>query len=108
MSNQHSKFSERVKRPITLAGAFGSIMKILGRTASDSDLAARWDEIMGDDIATAAKMVGLSRGRVGRTLTVRAVNPAAALTLSYMTDEIKTRANKYFGFDAVGKVTVRK
>jgi len=83
-------------------------MKVLGRTASDSDLAARWNEIMGLDIATAAKMVGLSRGRTDRTLTIRATNPANALTLSYMADEIRSRANTYFGFNAVGKITIRK
>ncbi len=41
-------------------------------------------------------------------IALRAANPALALQIKYMTADIILRANKYFGYDAVNKVIVKK
>ncbi|MCL2331569.1 MAG: DUF721 domain-containing protein [Proteobacteria bacterium] len=106
---------KRKLRPQSLGGAFGGLLKIFGARASDSDLAARWAEIAGKDIADMADLAGISKGiknretgAGGRTLTIRAKNPAFALALSYRAEEIRIAVNKYFGYDAVSKIKVTK
>ncbi len=101
--------SIRTSRPQTLASAFGGLFKIFGRIASDSDLANRWDEIMGSEISDIAKLAGITRTKDKKfNVAVRAANPAFALQLSYMTGDITKRINKYFGYDAVAKIVIRK
>lgn len=119
--NRRPNLSKRISRPHTMASAVGGLLKIFGRTASDADLVARWDEIMGEGIAKTAKLSGISpvpprvrgggrkaAGGAKFNIAVRATNPARALELSYMKDEITNKINKYFGFDAVNKITIRK
>jgi len=106
--NKRPDFSKRISRPTSLGGAFGSLLRAFGRTASDADLAARWPEIVGADIAGAAAIVGLSKAKTGRTLTVKSINPAGALALSYRKDEIIRAVNKYFGYNAVAKIVIKK
>jgi len=109
MSNQQSKFDRRIARPQTLAGAMGGLLKIFGVRASDSDLVARWPQIMGPDIAAVAQIVAIKKTRGGGfNVVVRPVNPAFTLQLSYMADDIKARINKYFGYAAVEKISFRK
>ena len=109
MTKTTNKLDNRYARPQTLASAFGGLIKIFGARASDADLAARWGDIMGDDIASVTKLVGITKTRDKKfNIAVRAANPAFALQLSYQTDEITRRINKYFGYNAVGKITIRK
>lgn len=109
MSNQNNKLSKRDEHPVTFAGALGSLMRIFGIRASDSDLTARWSEIMGDKIASVAQLVATKKGPDKKfTIVLRPHNPAMALELSYMRDEIIELINKYFGYDAVSKLTFRK
>ena len=61
MSNHDRKFDERTKHPQTIGGALGGLIKIFGVRASDSDLLARWDEIMGDDIAGVARLAAIKK-----------------------------------------------
>ena len=99
----------RGRRPQTIAGAIGGLMQMFGPRASDADLMRRWDDVMGPDIAAIAKLAAIKKTPDKKfNVAVRAANPAFALQLSYMTDEIRARINKYFGYDAVAKVTVRK
>ena len=109
MSNHGKKFDERIKRPQTIAGALGGLIKIFGVRASDSDLLARWDEIMGVDIASVAKLAAIRKNRDNTfNVVIRPAHPAYALQLSYQSDEIIRRINKYFGYDAVSKISFRK
>ena len=110
MSNQlDKKFTQRSARPGTIASAMGELLQIFGIRASDADLAARWDKIMGPDIANVAKLVAIKKMHDGRfNITLRPANPAFTLQLSYMSDEIKNKINKYFGRDAVAKISFRK
>ncbi len=112
MSNQNNiseKLSERIKRPTTIAGVFGNLFQILGVRASSTDLSERWDEIMGPDIASIAKLVAIKK-TVGNkySIVIKPTNPALALQLSYSQNEILHRINKYFGYDAISKITFKK
>ncbi len=112
MSNQPSKkptIATRTKRPQTLAGAMGGLLKLFGVRASDADLAARWDDIMGPDIAGVAKLAAIRKTRDNKfTIAIRPATPAFALQLSYQATEITKKINRYFGYDAVSKITFRK
>ena len=110
MSNQpNKKFFTRTARPQTIAGAMGGLMRIFGVRASDADLVARWPEIMGPDISGIAKIAAIKKMHDDRfNITLRPTNPAFTLQLSYMSDEIKNKINKYFGRDAVAKISFRK
>lgn len=109
MSNQTKKIDSRYSRPQTIAGALGGLIQIFGVRASDSDLLARWADIMGADIASVASLAAIKKNRDNTfNVVIRPTNPAYALQLSYQRDEIITRINKYFGYDAVSKISFRK
>lgn len=109
MSNQDKKIEIRKSRPQTLAASFGSLLEICGVRASDSDLTENWKKIVGDDIAKIANVVAIKSTRNKKlNIVLRPVSPAFALELSYKIDEIKSCVNKYYGRDAVGKITIRK
>ena len=108
-NNIEQKLDVRVTRPTTIASAFGSLFQIFGVRASSTDLSDRWNEIMGDDIASVAKLVAIKK-TVGNkySVVIKPTNPALALQLSYSKDEILHRINKYFGYDAISKITFKK
>lgn len=109
MSNQTKNLENRFKRPQTIAGALGGLIKIFGVRASDSDLQTRWAEIMGADIATVASLAAIRKNRDNTfNVVIRPTNPAYTLQLSYQKDEIIRRINKYFGYDAVSKISFKK
>jgi len=110
MSNQpNKKIMSRAARPQTIAGAIGGLLRMFGIRASDSDLVMRWAEIMGPEIANIANIAAIKKMKDGRfNITLRPTNPAFTLQLSYMSDEIKSKINKYFGRDAVAKISFRK
>ncbi len=113
MSNQPNKKKPKIEirasRPQTIAGAMGGLMKIFGVRASDADLAQRWDEIMGPDIAGIARLAAIRKTRDNKyNVVVRPAHPAFTLQLSYQSAEITRRINKYFGRNAVEKISFRK
>jgi len=109
MSNQPNKLEKRTERPQTLAAALGGLIRIFGGHASDADLSARWAEIMGDDIGGISTLAGITKTHDKKfNIAVKPKNPAFALQLSYQAAEITKRINKYFGYDAVNKITFRK
>ena len=111
--NNNNKFDKkldiRLKKPTTIAAAFGSVFQVFGHRTSCADLSERWNEIMGDDIANIAKLVAIKK-TIGNkySVVIKPTNPALALQLSYSNDEILRRINKYFGYDAISKITYRK
>ncbi|MBR4891700.1 MAG: DUF721 domain-containing protein [Alphaproteobacteria bacterium] len=109
MSNHDKKINERLSRPQTIAGALGGLIKIFGVRASDADLAQRWDEVIGKDISCIAKLAAIKKNRDNTfNIVIRPATPAYALQLSYQSEEITKRINKYFGYNAVGKISFRK
>lgn len=108
-TKKSSKWDVRTARPTTIASAMGDLMEIIGVRASDADLVARWDRLMGDEIASIARVVAIKKMSDNRfNVVIRPANPAYTLQLSYMAPEITEKINKYFGRDAVGKISFRK
>ncbi|MDR0803921.1 MAG: DUF721 domain-containing protein [Rickettsiales bacterium] len=97
----------RIKRPLTIGGIVGGLMLKINRPASAPDLARRWGAVAGDEIAALCELKSM-RGKGEISLTVRAKNPAAALRLSYLADEIAARVNKYLGEQRVKSVKIAK
>ena len=108
-SKIEQKMDIRIKRPTTIAGAFGGLFEIFGHRASVSDLSERWDKIMGNDIAKIATLVAIKQMPGNKySVVIKPRNPALALELSYSKNDILCRINKYFGYDAISKITIRK
>jgi len=151
MTNAKPNLEKRKSRPQSFAAVLSGMLRAVGGRASDADIADKWSEIVGTELAVQAKIVSLSKSgrgvprtpdptqgllirsahkqpypapqagqetgvrgtplqnRVsGRTLTIRAAVPAMATTLAYRTEEIRAAVNRYFGYDAVGSVKVKK
>ena len=111
MSNQDKKvnFVIRKSRPQTLASSFGGLLDMLGVRASDADLSENWVNIVGNEIANISKVVAIKKARNNKlNIVLRPVSPAFALELSYKVDECTQKINKYYGYDAVAKITIRK
>ena len=109
MSNHDKTLNKRLERPQTIAGALGGLIRVFGVRASDADLVQRWDEIMGPDIASVARVVAIKKNRDNTfNVVIRPSVPAYALQLSYKSDEIVKKINKYFGYNAVSKISFRK
>lgn len=109
MNNHQTKLDKRQARPQTIASAFGGLMKIFGARASASDLADNWDKIIGENISKIAILTGVRQTPDKQfNITLRAKNPAFALQLSYQKTEIEHKINKYFGYKAVNKITLKK
>lgn len=62
----------------------------------------RWAEIVGDSVATNAEPTSLKKG----ILRVRATSPVWAQELTYLTSEIRSRANAIAGADVVREVRI--
>ena len=90
-------------RPAFVGAAINKLLSRIGGKASDSDLASRWPDIAGDG----SEVVKVSRGVRGRTIWIRAKNPAERLTLSYRAPDILKRVNDYFGYDAAARIVVK-
>ncbi|MBR3148506.1 MAG: DUF721 domain-containing protein [Alphaproteobacteria bacterium] len=111
MSNQDKKINLDVRksRPQTLAAAFGGVLEIFGVRTSDADLARNWEKIVGGDISKISNVVAIKLSRDKKfNVVLRPISPAFALELSYKIEEIKTKIDKYYGRDAVAKITIRK
>ena len=111
MSNQDKKVNLELRksRPQTLAAAFGGLMEKFGVRVGDADLANNWKSVVGNDISKISNVVAIKTTRDKKfNIVLRPVSPAFALELSYKIDEIKTKIDKYYGRDAVGKITIRK
>lgn len=63
---------------------------------------ARWAEIVGASVATHAEPTSLKKG----VLRIRTDSPTWATEISYLADEIKTRANRVAGRALVSEVRV--
>jgi hypothetical protein len=70
----------------------------------DPSLVLRWAEIAGPELARLAQPLRLAHGRLGDTLTLRAV-PGAALFLAHEKRALAERINAYLGRPAVTRIT---
>ena len=111
MLNQDKKHNLNVRksRPQTLAASFGGLMDTFGVRASDADLATNWRDVVGNEIANIAKVVAIKTLRNNKfNIVLQPVSSAFALELSYKVNEIIEKINKYYGREAVSKITIRK
>lgn len=111
MLNQNKKINLDVRksRPQTLASAFGGLMEIFGGRTTDADLAKNWKNIVDKDIYNIANVVAVKKTRDKKfNIVLRSLTPAFALELSYKVEDCKNQINKYYGYDAVAKITIRK
>ena len=99
----HISQNKRDSRPMFIGAAINNFLRRFGAKASDGELSARWHDIVGDD----SDIIKMSRGVTGRTIWIRAKNPAERLTISYQTPDIIKKINAYFGYEAVAKVVVK-
>mgnify|MGYP002528675142 CR=1 FL=1 len=82
---------------------------MFGGRVGDADLANNWQKVVGTAISKISNIVAVKTTRDKKiNIVVRPVSPAFALELSYKLEEIKTKVNKYYGRDTVGKITIRK
>ncbi len=106
--NKGPNLLARTSRPQSLGGAFGGLMRVFGARASDADLAVRWDEIIGADLSRVGKLYGIRAIKNKQfNITLKAPVPAMAMELSYRKEEFREKINKYFGYEAVGKIIVK-
>ena len=111
MSNQDKKenIAVRKSRPQTLAASFGGLMDSFGVRSSDAILLEKWREVIGNEIANISNVVAIKTTRDNKfNIILRPINPAFALELSYKIDECIKKINKYYGRNAVSKITIRK
>jgi len=113
MSNQNKDkkpdLTIRKSKPQTLAASLGGLLDKLGVRASDADLAENWINVVGADIANISNVIAIKKMRNDKlNIVLRPVSPAFALELSYKLDECMTKINKYYGYHAVAKITIRK
>ena len=109
MSNQDKKIEIRKSRPLTLASSLGGLLNSLGVRASDADLLNNWRNVVGDEIANIATVIAVKNTRANKfNIVLRPVSPAFALELSYKVNDCIKKINKYYGRDAVAKITIRK
>ena len=109
MSNQDKNILVRKSRPQTLAASFGGLMDSFGVRSSDAILLEKWREVVGNEIANISTVVAIKTTRDNKfNIVLRPINPAFALELSYKTEECIQKINKYYGRNAVSKITIRK
>lgn len=111
MLNQDKKVNLEIRksRPQTLAAAFGGLLDMFGGRTSDADLANNWESVVGSDISKISSLVAIKIMRDKKfNIVLKPVSSAFALELSYKVDEIKNKIDKYYGREAVGKITIRK
>ena len=72
-------------------------------------LITRWEEIVGADLARAARPVSVSHARKGFGATLTLAAPGATAPLVEMQGEtIRARVNAVYGFNAIARVHIRQ
>ncbi len=74
----------------------------------DPALAEHWPTIAGREIAALCRPGRIAGTRAGRTLEVYVPSGAAAAQLQMLSDDLKTRVNRYLGPGAVAKITIKQ
>ena len=109
-----SKPSPLTSKPLSalLAGVFNDAFKKQG--FASRELVTRWSEIVGADIAAYAEPLKIQWQRpvegqpeIPATLILRVEGPRA-LEIQHSSTVILERANRFFGWSAVGKIALRQ
>jgi hypothetical protein len=107
--DKKAKLVLRKSRPQTLASSFGGLMDTFGVRASDADLVANWQSIVGNEISNISKVIAIRTLKNNKfNIVLCPISPAFAMELSYKIDDCISKINGYYGRDAVAKITIRK
>ncbi len=83
---------------------------VLGnRGFAGADVIAHWSTIVGPELASVACPLSMKfdrHNRYGATLMIRVASGAAATLLQFKTPQIIERINRFFGYQAVSKLSV--
>lgn len=101
--------------PPQIARAGATVLANLARKTKyvDPALSDHWPTIAGKAIAALCRPGRISGrrggvGKAGRTLEVIAPNGAAAAQLQMLTDDLKSRVNRYLGPNSVAHIAIRQ
>jgi len=91
--------------PVPIGDALAAVRAELGMPPGDAlgALEQQWPEIVGDDVAAHARLVGVRDG----VLTIAVDSPPWATQLRYLEGVLLERANAVVGRDSVHAITVR-
>lgn len=96
--------------PPKAARAAAKIFERLAKSTRfvDPDLAKRWGEIAGDDVASLARPGRLTGRGPGRSLEIVARDSAAAAEIGMRADALIERVNRFLGPGAVSRIAIRQ
>jgi len=109
-----SKLSRSFPRPLSdlLAGTLGDVLKAQG--FASTEIISRWPDIVGVEIAAHSEPLKINWPRqTGEetsepaTLVLRVEGPAA-LEVQHLSALILERVNRFFGWQAIGRIALRQ
>jgi hypothetical protein len=109
-----SKPSRGYPRPLSdlLSSTLTGVLKAQG--FASAEILARWPQIAGDDVAAVSEPLKINWPRqIGdeppepATLVLRVEGPAA-LEIQHMSAVILERVNRFFGWQAIGRIALRQ
>src|SRR5689334_884793 len=109
-----SKVSRSFPRPLSqlLAGTLGDVLKAQG--FASTEIISRWPDIVGAEIAAHSEPLKISWPRQPgeepaepATLVLRVEGPAA-LEIQHLSALILERVNRFFGWQAIGRIALRQ
>lgn len=109
-----SKLSRSFPRPLSdlLAGTLGDVLKAQG--FASTEIISRWPDIVGAEIAAHSEPLKINWPRQAgeeaaepATLVLRVEGPAA-LEIQHLSALILERVNRFFGWQAIGRIALRQ
>jgi hypothetical protein len=109
-----SKPSHSFPRPLSelLAATLSDVLKAQG--FASTEIISRWHDIVGPEIAAHSEPLKINWPRAPAnekpepaTLVLRVEGPAA-LEIQHLSDVILDRVNRFFGWQAIGRITIRQ
>jgi hypothetical protein len=109
-----SKLPRSFPRPLSdlLAGTLGDVLKAQG--FASTEIISRWADIVGAEIAAHSEPLKISWPRQPSqetaepaTLVLRVEGPAA-LEIQHLSAVILERVNRFFGWQAIGRIALRQ
>jgi hypothetical protein len=74
----------------------------------DPELAAKWPEIVGPDLAKICRPVRIRQIGRARTLEVSVTSGAFAMQLQFKQDLLRQKVNTYLGKNSISRISIRQ
>ena len=112
MRKGRSKYGDRIGFPRSIS----ELVPNVGRKAfrrfgfTESAVVARWPEIVGSELSgcTSPDQIRFPQGRRSGGTLCLSVLPAQALRVQHSEPDILDRVNRYFGYGAVARLSIRQ